>query len=276
MKRVIYDNNGTLNDFTYSLNDFYSDVQAFSFVAAEDKFYIGSILPFNNIYIGMGAVVIAETSAMSLKIWDGSTWNSAVEINDGTAAGGATLAQSGVVRFVPDKDKSWSIDDTTEITELSAITIYDRYWVQLSMSADLTTSVELNWVGNIFSDDNALGAEFPDLVRSEVIATFEAGKTNWNEQHQVAATIIEKDLISKGKIQNSNQILTIEDLELASVQKVAGIIYNALGDDYTDQYIAAEKEYRIRISKSYVKVDQNNDGRLSPAENTVTVGRLFR
>ncbi len=245
MKRVIYENDTTLQDFTYSLSDFYSGVEAFSFVAAEDKFYIGSTLPFNNIYIGMGAVVNASASVMSLKIWDGTAWNSAVELHDATAVGGATLAQSGIIRFVPDKDKSWQMENTEDIPALSDITIYDRYWVEVSLSGDLTANVELNWVGNIFSNDNNLGAEFPDLVRTNVLTAFESGKTNWDDQHQVAAIIIEKDLISKGKIQNSNQILTIEDLELAAVQKVAAIIYNALGDDYIDQYIAAEKEYRI-------------------------------
>lgn len=276
MKRVIYSDDGVLSDLTYPLMDFYSSTQAFSFVAADDNLYIGSLLPFNNVYIGMGSVVNATASVMSIKIWDGSAWNSAVEVYDGTSSGGKSLAQSGIVRFVPNKDKSWSMEDTTTITELSGVTIYDRYWIQLSFSADLTANVALNWIGNIFSTDSDLDAEFPDLVRSNVMVAFKTGKTNWNDQHQLAAIIIEKDLISKGKIQNSNQILTIEDLTLAAVQKVAAIIYNALGDDYTDQFIAAEKEYRVRLSKSYVKVDTNGDARLSPLENNVKVGRLYR
>ena len=275
MKRFIYKDDSTLKDFTYSLRDFYTDTEAFTLVAAEDNFYIGSTLPFNNSYLDVSSAN-SETSNLSIAIWDGNEFVDVVEVQDGTSVSGATLAQSGNIIFVPEKDKGWSMEDTEDISELSGVTIYDRYWIKLTFSADLTADTALNWIGNIFSNDNALGVEFPDLVRSDVKAAFESGKTNWNDQHQVAAKLIEKDLIAKSKIQNANQILTIEDLELVSVQKVAAIIFGALGDDYTDQFLAAEKEYRARLTKSFPKIDQNNDARVSPVERVVRTGVLYR
>lgn len=276
MKRVIYSDDGTLSDFTYSLNDIYADTQAISLVAADDKIYIGSDLPFNNFYIDIGTTVNAQASVLSIKVWDGSVWNSTVEVYDGTSSGGASLAQSGVVRCTPNRDKGWGYEDTDEITELADVTIYDKYWVQLTFSADLTADVVLNWVGNIFSNDNDMQAEFPDLMRTEALTAFETGKTNWREQHQIAGKLIEKDLISKRTIYSADQIFSIEDLALASTQKVASIIYNQLGDDFIDQYKAAEKEYNLRLSKSYIKIDKNKDGNLSKSEKLPISGRIYR
>lgn len=282
-KRIIYNDNGTLSDLGNELNNYHANESTFSFVALQDYLYIGSNLPFNHLKVNMGTTVNVETSAMTIHVWDGTEWDGVAEVNDETDVSGATLAQSGFVTFVPDKNNGWAMDDTVkadgtteEITGLGNVKIYDKYWLRISFSADLTAAVNLSWIGQIFSDDNDLKDEFPDFLLTDMLTAFETGKTDWNNQHYAAAKIIVKDLIAKKVIKSGDQILCKEDLYLASVQKVAQIIYNNLGDDYTDQYKAAEKEYKERLSKAYVMVDVDADGRLDKHEQTPFIGRLYR
>lgn len=279
-RRIIYSDNDVLYDWSNSLYDQYSLTADFTAVAAEDSIYIGSSLPFNHFYIDISSANTG-VSALSVEYWGGQEWEDVAELTDNTKVSGKTLGQSGFIEFVPDKNKNWSRDDTVNssavevVDGLGGVTIYDQYWLKLTVSADLSY-VSLNWIGSQFSNDNDLKSEFPDLTRSAVMTAFESGKTDWNEQHRIAAVIIAKDLIAKNIIVDENQILTREDLTLASVQKVASLIYNALGDDYVDQFVAAEKEYLKRLSASYVKVDNNANARIDVQEQRPSVGMLYR
>lgn len=281
--RIFYSDNGTLTDLSTTLNDFHNNESTFTFVAAEDKLYIGNNLPFNHFKVNMGTTVNAEASVMSIKVWDGSEWDAVAEVIDETAVSGASLAQSGFVTFVPDKNNGWGMDDTVkgdgtteEVTGLGDVKVYDKYWAEISFSANLTASVNLSWVGQIFSDDYDLKDEFPDFMLSNFLTSFESGKTDWQNQHYAAAKVIIKDLIGRKVIQDPNQILCKEDLTMASVQKVASIVYSALGDDFIDQYKAAETEYKTRLSNAYVKVDKNKDGRMSRQEQYPSIGKRYR
>ena len=88
---------------------------------------------------------------------------------------------------------------------------------------------------DIFSNDSDLGSEFPDLVLSATMTAFATGKTSWEEQHVRAAEILIKDLKKVKGIHSSSQILDHNDFRLASVCKVAEIIYTAFGNDYLEQ-----------------------------------------
>jgi hypothetical protein len=279
-RRIIYKDNTTLNDFTNNLYDYYANTESFTTVALEDNLFIGATLPFNHFYIDATGTN-AQTSEMSVSYWDGTEFQSAVELTDGTSSNGVTLTQSGFVEFVTDKNKNWAKEDTvntsgTELIDgLGNKTIYDLYWLKIAFSADLD-AVTLNWLGSVYSNDNDLKLEFPDLDRYEVRELFEYWKNDYFEQHCIAAQMIDKELINRNIMSNENQVLTREDLKLASVQKVAALIYNAMGDDYVDNFIAAEKEYLNRIEKAYVKIDTNANARVDVQERTPFIGMLYR
>jgi len=148
--------------------------------------------------------------------------------------------------------------------------------MRLSVDADLTADMVISWLGQKFSDDNDLGSEHAEVTRSNFIAAFEDGKTSYEEQAIKAAEIVENDLISRKMITHNEQILDRYDLRLASVSKVAELIYNDLGDDYVDKYDNAKREYQSRIGKSVVKVDRNSNALLDKQEDRVMKGFLYR
>jgi hypothetical protein len=255
-KRVFFSDNGVLRDFSVNLNKYDSTESVFDYKTGEDYFFIGSRLPFNQLYFKL--VTLNELPAnMYVEVWDGSQWQFVNEVIDETGA----FSDSGYITFYPDRDYGWDLADTAstgEVVEgLESVKIYDRYWLRLSFDADLTEGVSLSWLGNIFSDDGDLGAEYPDLIKTNVLSSFKSGKTNWEEQHVRAAYIIEQDLIINKVAISPEQILDREDYRLASVQKTAEIIFNAFGDDFTDNKQRAKEEYQRRISAPNKKIDRN-------------------
>jgi hypothetical protein len=278
-RRIIHSNNGTLSDFTVNMEKFQAGTETVSIVAAEDAIYIGSILPFNHVYVKLGATVNENASAMTVGYWDGTEFRGAVNLIDETSLAGATLGQSGHVTWVTDRDHGWIREDTNHggnsVTGLTSVEIYDLYWVRLGFSADLSANIDLSWIGQIFSDDHDLGGEHAELVRSGFIAAFESGKTDWQEQHAIAADIIADDLIAKNMILSSDQILARENLRRASVKKVAQIIYTGMGRDYDDNRDNAKKEYDNRINNVCPKLDKNRNARVDVNEYGGS-GRLYR
>ena len=274
--RVIYSDDGTLTDLTTNLENYHSGTYTFSgFTAAEDYIYIGNIVPFNHFYLKMATASVASTT-MSIDYWTGNSWQAVVETIDETSG----LTSDGFVTFVPDRDHAWVDANTNgqgrQVTGLTTVTIYDKYWIRISFNNDLTANSIISWVGQKFSDDNDLGSEYPDLTRSNVLTAFESGKTDWEEQHVRAAEIIVDTLITKNVIFAKGQILERRSFMLPSVSKVAEVIYNSFGDDYSDQKKDARNEFEKRMDKSIFDVDSNLDGELTYREMTNRQGYMVR
>lgn len=278
--RVLFSDNGTLSDISRPLAKYRSGESSFTFVATDDAIYIGSLLPFNHLYFKLGSNVNANASEVSIKTYNGSEFVPVVNIVDETAVSGASLAQSGFIQWLTDQNESWEREDTSNdgvsiITELGSVTIYDKYWLEIKFSNDLT-AVDLQWLGQIFSDDDDLRSEYPDLLRSNVLAAFESGKTDWQEQHARAAELIAKDLVSKRIIDRKEQIVDRDAYKLASVSKVAELIFKSFGDDYINDRTAARQEYDARMNKAIYNVDKDKDARLDVDEAVQQNGWLNR
>lgn len=275
--RVLYSDNGTLTDISNSVAKLRSGTATIAgFVAAQDYIYVGSRAPFNHFFLKMGTTVNALSSQMQIHYWDGTTWVASVETRDGTSA----LSQDGFVEFMPNKNKGWTRETTNfesdQITGLTGVVIYDLFWIRISFTNDLTANIQLKFLGQKFSEDDDLALEYPDLIRSTVLARFETGKTSWEEQHGRAAEVIEQDLITKRVIKDRGQILDRETYRLASVHKTAEIIFGAFGDDYVDQKQSARNEYKDRMDKVIYTVDESEDGILDIAEARQEQGWLSR
>jgi hypothetical protein len=190
------------------------------------------------------------------------------------------FTQSGFIYFVPDKDTGWAQESTNDdgsvVTGLTTVKIHDLYWLRIKSSANWSANTILSWVGQKFSDDDDLRSELPDLVRSAMLTSFEAGKTTWEEQHVKAAEIIAQDLVTSNIIDFKEQILIKEEFMLASVQKVAELIYSSFGDDYAVRRENARVEYGKRMNKSIYRVDKNANAILSSAEESARQGFLGR
>lgn len=277
--RVIFENNTTLTDLSVNLNDVFSGSETVDIVAADDYLYLASDLPFNHRYF-MVSTANDQASTVSVDIWNGTEWVAAVDVLDQTKnASGHTLSTSGIISWVTDRNKSWSREETTENMTGSGLTtlkIYNMYWVRLAFSGNLKATTALKYVGHKFSSDYSLKGYYPDLGRSTVMTAFQAGKTNWDEQHVLAAEEIIRDLKKKNEIFSSNQILNWEQFTDAAVHKVAEIAYTAFGADYEDRRDKAFDNYTDALDKVTFDVDKNANGKREPEERKPSFGRLVR
>jgi hypothetical protein len=276
LNRFIYSNNGVLTDFSRDVFRYQTGSAVIpDFIAAQDYFYIGALAPFNHFYFKMLALNLVANE-LSVSYWDGRVWVNVKNLIDETAG----FTKSGFIYFVPDKDKGWLKESTNDkgdqVDGLTSVSIYDMYWIRISSNQNLTANMSFSWIGQKFSDDLDLGAEFPDLNRTTMLQAFGTGKTNWEEQHVKAAEIIIKDLITSEIISLKEQVLLKEEFTLASVQKVAEIIYAAMGDDYIDQKNNAKIEYKERLNKSIYRTDTNENAILDIREHSQRSGFLNR
>lgn len=280
INRIYFSDNGTLTDLSRDLGKYKSGSATVDYVAGEDAFFIGSLVPFNHLYFKMGAVVNALPANIVISTWNGQEFLPVVDVQDETYSA-APLAQSGHITWTPDRHHSWHKEHTEDngtekIDGLGSVTIYDNYWLKITFDADLTAGLELSWLGQIFSDDEELGDEYPDLNRSNVKTAYEAGKTDWQAQHVRAAEVIVQDLVRKGVIFEKGQLLDRDKLRLASVSKCAEIIFQSFGDDYADDKVRARNEYDKRIDLSVYHNDSDADGILDKGEIGARTGFLSR
>jgi hypothetical protein len=270
MTRFLHSDNGTIVDYSTDVADYDSTYAALTCAAAEDYVYIGAYYPFNSKYLKL-TTVAASGPTMSIEYWSGSNgWKTAVEVIDETKK----LSQSGFLTWTPNKFYGWSRYDTTYIPELATVTIYDLFWMRIKFSAGVTFSVQ--WLGELFSSDDNLSAEYPDLMTTQCLTAFKAAKTSWEEQHVIAAKVVIDDMKLKKIISFKEQILDRRELTLAATSKCAEIAYNAFGDDFVDQRDSARKEYLMRIKKDIFNVDLDQTARPTELTQTMRQGRFER
>lgn len=272
-QRVFFSNNGNLTDISKTVNNaINSDSATIDFVNGEDYIYIGSPIPFLNRYFHI-STANDQAATLTVEIWNGSTWNSAVDVIDDTDSAGVSLATSGVVQWTTDRDTSWALIGTTEdIPTLSTLRVYNMHWARLNFSADLKATTAFNYLGWKFSSDADLAAIYPDLALAATLDAFSSGKTNWNDQHILAAEILIADLIRQHYINSGNQIFAYEQFNFAAIHKVAEIIFDAFGDNYADQKVSAMKNYKLHLNQGVFVIDRNQDGHRSQYERSRVTG----
>lgn len=273
--RVFFKESSNLIEVTKQINKYKSDTYLMS-MGISDAIYIASDFPLNHLYIKMGDVVNDINSSIGIQYWDGTNWISSVNLNDYTYA----FSQSGFIEFTPDRDEQWLMESTKasgeSITDLETITVYDKYWMKITVSATLKDNIELQWIGNKFSEDEDLYSEYPIFNDNTFLTSFEAGKSTWEEQHIKAAEIIIQDMKRKNIIIGKEQILERDILSPASISKVAEIIFNAFGNDYNEQRQHAKDEYLRRMDLSKYSVDTNNNGIVDAVDVRFSQGWLSR
>lgn len=277
-QRILWDDDGTETDLSIALNDFRTGSQVIDFVAADDKLYVASDMPFNHKWIE-ASVVNDAASVVTVENWFGGSdgWVSAVDIIDRTSVGGVSLAQSGVIQWKTNREKGWNRElDSEDVTGITVTGLYDMYWLRFGWSADWNALTALSFVGQKFSSDDVLYSRYPDLNNANLKTSYESGKTDWDEQHFMAAEIIIGDLKSRNIIFSASQILDFELFADAASHKVAEIIYKALGRSWEDQRQVARKYYDESMNKNFYNIDHNRNANLDDCERATSTGVLSR
>ena len=272
--RVLFKDVSSISEITKQINKFKSDTYQM-IMTPDDAIYISSDFPLNHFYVKMGELTNGIDSEMLVEYWSNIGWAPVANLNDYTYS----LNGSGFIEFTPSKDESWLRQDTNSqgslITDLESIKIYDQHWIKISFSIELE-QVDIEWIGNKFSDDYDLFSEYPIFNDETFLTSYEAGKTTWEEQHVKAAELIIQDLKRKNIILGAEQILDRDILMPAAVSKVAEIIFNAFGNDYRQQRDDAKLEYAKRIDLSKFVIDTNGNAIKDHSDVVATQGWLSR
>lgn len=274
--RVILEDDTTLLDKSIALSDLSEAGVALAIVAAEDALYIGSDLPFNHRHFQVDpALPNAVAGDVSVEIWDGNAWRSAVNVLDLTKESGISFARSGQIIFTPDRSYEWGLQDSTEnIPALSTLKIYDKFWARFTFSGAFNFT--LQYVGHKFSKDSDLRVYYPDLDRPDAReAYFDENLPNWDRIHIAAAEEIIRDLRARQIIWSPNQILIPDIFRDAGAHKVAEMVYSPGGLNQQDKMENAQDKYKEAMNKLNFKVDKNGNGKIERQE-AVPVSRLRR
>lgn len=117
-------------------NDTESDVNlaAIFTTPATDRLYVQARYQFEGLYIAQRATRNANASVLTVKYFGGNGWT-ALNVVDGTAASGATLAQSGRV--------TWPVPSDWQPIQLNGVGD-EMFCVEISVSAALTSGTSLS------------------------------------------------------------------------------------------------------------------------------------
>jgi hypothetical protein len=277
-QRVIWYDNGSEVDVTRELNDYEAENLTFAYVASEDYLYIACDMPFNHKHFEMGTTKNAIASVASVQIWWANQWNDAVDVQDSTELAGASLAQSGIIRWSTNILKGWDKEQYShDVMGITTTGLYNMYWARISWSASLTAGTTIGYLGHKFCNDEQLATEYPNTRNSSLKTAFAAGKTDWNDQHFAAAEDIVQDLQNGNVIISGNQIVDPEYYMEAAKHKAAMLIYAGLeGEGYQEVYKNAANNYNKSIKKKRYRVDIDRDGRLGEAEKHVITSFMTR
>jgi hypothetical protein len=265
--RLIYNS----TDLTTSLVDFRSGVSAFPYTSGQ-YLYVGSFMPFNNLWFEVGT---ANTNATTVSVsnWFGNSWVPAVDIRDESAG----LTATGRLSWSTDRLKGWDREQTSEdVDGVTSFKIYWKYWARISWSNAMSGSTSLRYVGQKFSTDTILATYYPDLGNADLKSGFAVGKTNWDDQHYMAAEAIIADLKRGDIIVSGSQILDWMMFQEASCHKVAEIVYKAFGQPYFEQLKQARADYLSAKKVNFNTVDLNQNGNIDPAERYFSTSFLTR
>ena len=188
------------------------------------------------------------------------------------------LKNDGRIQWNTDLNKGWDIEqyskDVTGLPSTSAI--YNMYWARLSWDVSLLNTTTISYIGQKFSDDSQLYSFYPDLNNATVMTSFAAGKTDWQEQHYMAAEHIVRDLKKNGIIITRGQIMDYAMLTDASCHKVAEIVYQAFGEPYFEQLKQARASYKEASQVKFFNIDRNGNGRLEKCERAMSTSFATR
>lgn len=256
-------------DISVAVSDFRVGTYALSYSAGE-FIYIGATSPFNNLWLELSTPLVATAGAPTIEVWYNQGWSQVVDVIDQTEG----LTKSGRISWALDIDKGWNSEQKSVDIGLPGTNVYNRFWLRMSWADAL--SVGLAYIGQKFSSDLAMAGQYPDLMQSQILAGFKAGKTNWDEQHFMASDAIIKEIRKRNFIVAPGQLLDWSVFEDAGCHKVAEIVYQAFGAPYVDHATNARKRYNEELNTRCFVIDTGMDGHVDQIDITDKQGWLSR
>jgi hypothetical protein len=268
-------NTTTWTDYSIQLNDWNNGKTVSLSMDPGDYLYISSFLPFNHKHFKLATPAVTARSPY-IETNDLAQWFPVADQLDHTSG----MTASGVIQFTRDRDGRWgrATNNKRNIPVMSGAPtqVYDSFWTRISFPAG-AISFTASYIGQCFSSDTDLYAEYPALRNTGLLNAWQTGKADWNDQHLLSACYITKVLRQKNIIQSNEQLLDLATLKTPSVHKTAQIIFSGLGaKNYASDIAAAQKAFEDSLVMGKFQVDADRDGIKGPIDRTSTTLRMTR
>ena len=224
----------TIKDISNAVTDIHDSGKSIT-LTTNDSIFIGTKLPFNNLYLKFDTNFNTNASNLSVSFWDGSRFYDFYKVVDGTSLSGACLGQNGTIQLIPTNEVGPNSYDSKYISELKNVDgYYDYFWTRLNFSANLT-QITLKYVGQLFLEsDIELTTFYPDLKNTNYMKIYDSLKTDWLEQRLIATDEVINELVSRGYVSFGEQFLDWRLMKEVTIHKTASIIYRGLGPKLRD------------------------------------------
>lgn len=226
-----------------------------------DKFYIGFKKPFASRYFHFSHLN-ETTLAIAVKYWNGSSFVPVEDLIDQTVG----FTQNGFISWVNPGD--WKAKAQAPASDV------ELYWVELTVSDNMTDESALQAVLNLFCDDTLLRAHYPELVSDE--RWLPEGRTDFLEQYVAAKDLVILRLKKDKIIRDENQIVDVNEVALAATHAAAYIIMYPISrsEDDRESVAACLDAMNKALNLVPLDLDVNDDGKIDAAEENI--GQIFR
>ena len=257
---VLYNDNSVFTDISSPMAGFDRGTATITFVAADDKLYVGFYKPISLFYIDMNTANTNNVTT-SVKYYNGNSYLPVEGFHDDSDG----LTRSGFIRW--DRNQT----DEKKIT----VNSIEKFWYEITLSAD-TTEMVINGINIVFSDDQDLKREFFDIekYKSPSEASFILSHAAARDEiiQELRADGRYKEDFATGKLKDitSFDLLEISQVKLASTYLTMSKIMFQASDESDDVYIQKSDRYRSLYNKAmktfYLSVDVDDDGKVDQFE----------
>lgn len=228
-------------------------------MTTSDKLYLGFREKFQTRYF-LFATANTNAATLTVKYWDGSAYAEVADVVDQTIG----FTRSGFL--------SWdNIDGWQKNVQLGITT--ELYWIEITVSANLSGGTSLQCIENIFCDETLLRSYYPELVSNT--SYLPSGRTSWMEQFIAAKDLVVLRLKQDDIIDDESQVLDVNEVCVAAVHATAWIIINPIARDEGDKERAKQmfNDFNRELNASKKSFDFDNSGKVDEAEKNM--GTVF-
>lgn len=244
------------------------DPPSLAYDAAANRTFavLGSLRPLKGFKVYVDTAN-ATASTMAVEYWDGTNWAAVTTLSDGTASGGASLAQSGDVTF----------DSTEAVAKIRAINQIVMYWYRITVSPGvdaataiyyLTLDAPFQTIKDIWGGEYATVAAF----RKWTGTYYEDYSVNVFEQSYNA-----ENEATYGQLDGLKEFdnATPGHLIVGFAQRMTGLRMAMVGNKYNEAAYTFANVYYWDGS-AWVSVDSLDDGTASDTDISLNkTGLLF-
>lgn len=229
-------------------------------MTTSDKLYIGFREKFATRYF-LFSTANTNAATLTVKYWDGDSYAAVEDLVDQTLG----FTRNGFI--------SWDNVNDWEKHAQAGITDVELYWIEISVSTNLSAGTILQCIENIFCDETLLRSYYPELVTDT--SYLPANRTTFMDQYIAAKDLVVLRLKQDEIIEDESQILDVNEVCVAAVHATAWLILNPIARDEGDKERADKMfdNFNRELNASKKSFDFDNSGEVD--EDEKNVGTVF-